>query len=87
MGHEVAERQEGRLEFRGLSATGGYFHNPEETRRLFHGEWLDSGDLAYSAEGEVYVTGRTKRAGREPCQLSRRARPAGYTLLKVESSV
>ena len=60
MGHEVAERQEGRLEFRGPSATGGYFHNPEETRRLFHGEWLDSGDLAYSAEGEVYVTGRTK---------------------------
>lgn len=67
-GYEVAERQEGRLEFRGPSVTTGYFRNPEETRRLFHGEWLDSGDLAYIAEGEVYLTGRVKdiiiRAGR-----------------------
>ena len=60
LGHEVAERQQGRLEFRGPSATSGYLHNPEETRRLFHGEWLDSGDLAYIAEGEVYLTGRAK---------------------------
>ncbi len=68
LGYEVAERQQGRLEFRGPSATSGYLHNPEETRRLFHGEWLDSGDLAYIAEGEVYLTGRAKdiiiRAGR-----------------------
>jgi 1-acyl-sn-glycerol-3-phosphate acyltransferase len=68
MGYEVAERQEGRLEFRGPSVTSGYFRNPEETRRLFHGEWLDSGDLAYIVGGDVYVTGRVKdiiiRAGR-----------------------
>jgi 1-acyl-sn-glycerol-3-phosphate acyltransferase len=68
LGHEVAERQQGRLEFCGPSATNGYLHNPEETRRLFHGEWLDSGDLAYIAAGEVYITGRVKdmiiRAGR-----------------------
>ena len=67
-GFEVAERQEGRVEFCGPSATSGYFHNPEETRRLFRGTWLDAGDLAYMASGEVYITGRTKdliiRAGR-----------------------
>lgn len=67
-GYEVAERQVGRLEFWGPSTTSGYFRNPEETRRLFHGEWLDSGDLAYIAGGDVYPTGRTKdiiiRAGR-----------------------
>jgi acyl-CoA synthetase (AMP-forming)/AMP-acid ligase II len=67
-GFEVAERQEGRVEFCGPSATSGYFHNPEEIRRLFHGTWLDAGNLAYMASGEVYVTGRTKdliiRAGR-----------------------
>ncbi len=67
-GRELPERQEGRLEFRGPSATGGYLHNPEATARLFHGEWLDSEDLAYFAGGEVYITGRTKdviiRAGR-----------------------
>ncbi|HEX8962803.1 MAG TPA: AMP-binding protein, partial [Rhodocyclaceae bacterium] len=59
-GHEVGERIEGRLEFKGPSATRGYFRNPEETRRLFHGDWLDSGDLAYVADGEFFITGRVK---------------------------
>lgn len=59
-GHELPERQEGRLQFRGPSATSGYFHNPEKTRGLFDGSWLDSGDLAYSAEGDIFITGRTK---------------------------
>ena len=67
-GYEAAEREQGRLEFKGPSATSGYFRNPEETHRLFHNGWLDSGDLAYIAEGEVYITGRVKdviiRAGR-----------------------
>ncbi len=67
-GHELGEREEGRLEFRGPSTTSGYFRNPEQTRRLFHGEWLDSGDFAYIAAGDVYLTGRAKdiiiRAGR-----------------------
>jgi 1-acyl-sn-glycerol-3-phosphate acyltransferase len=48
--------------------TGGYFRNPEKTRTLFHGEWAHSGDLAYIANGDVYLTGRVKdviiRAGR-----------------------
>lgn len=67
-GHEVGEREEGRLEFRGPSVTSGYFRNPEQTRRLFRDEWLDSGDLAYTAAGDIYLTGRAKdiiiRAGR-----------------------
>ena len=67
-GYEVAERQEGRLEFQGPSATDGYFRNPAATQSLFHGSWLDSGDLAYVAEGNIYLTGRVKdviiRAGR-----------------------
>lgn len=67
-GHELGEREEGRLEFRGPSTTSGYFRNPEQTRRLFHGEWLDSGDFAYIAAGDIYLTGRAKdiiiRAGR-----------------------
>ncbi|MDH3669848.1 MAG: AMP-binding protein [Gammaproteobacteria bacterium] len=67
-GSEVGDRQEGRLQFRGPSATSGYFRNPEATRRLFNGDWLDSGDLAYTVDGEIYITGRAKdmiiRAGR-----------------------
>ena len=57
---ELPERQEGRLQFRGPSVTSGYFRNPEETRVLFHGDWLDSGDLAYIAGGDVYPTSRVK---------------------------
>ena len=68
MGFELGERREGRLEFRGPSATSGYFRNEKKTRELFHGGWLDSGDRAYMAGGEVYITGRIKdiiiRAGR-----------------------
>ncbi len=67
-GHETGERQEGRLEFKGPSATSGYYRNPEATAELVRGEWRDSGDRAYVAGGEIYVTGRVKdiiiRAGR-----------------------
>ena len=59
-GFELGERQEGRLEFRGPSSTSGYYRNPEETRRLFDGEWLDTGDYAYLAGGEIFLTGRVK---------------------------
>ena len=57
---ELPERQEGQLQFRGPSVTCGYYRNPEKTQELFDGEWADSGDLAYLAEGEVYLTGRVK---------------------------
>jgi 1-acyl-sn-glycerol-3-phosphate acyltransferase len=67
-GQPCEERREGRLEFRGPSATAGYFRNDVKTRELFHDGWLDSGDQAYVANGEVFVTGRIKdiiiRAGR-----------------------
>lgn len=59
-GREVGERMEGRLEFKGPSATRGYFRDPEKTAQLFHDGWLDSGDRAYRAGGDVYVTGRVK---------------------------
>lgn len=61
LGGELPERRLGRLEFRGPSATAGYFNDPEKTRRLHHGSWLDSGDLAYTAGGELYVVGQAER--------------------------
>ena len=57
-GVEVPERTEGRLQFKGPSATKGYFRNEEKTKALFEGEWLESGDRAYIAGGDVYITGR-----------------------------
>jgi 1-acyl-sn-glycerol-3-phosphate acyltransferase len=60
LGHELPERHEGRLEFRGPSATSGYYRNPEATKGLFNGEWLNSGDRAYFAGPDLFITGRVK---------------------------
>lgn len=68
-GNQVPDRTEGFLWFRGPSATSGYFRNPKATEELlpqgpvasdggFH--WVNSGDRAYRAEGEIYPTGRVK---------------------------
>lgn len=59
-GRELGERMEGRLEFRGPSATRGYFRDPQKTAQLFHDGWLDTGDRAYAATGDIYITGRVK---------------------------
>ena len=68
-GNEVPDRTEGFLWFRGPSATSGYYRNPKATEALLPrgpathpGEfaWVDSGDRAYRADGEIYVTGRVK---------------------------
>jgi len=78
-GNEAEERVEGYLWFRGPSVTRGYYRNPAATETLFpqgqaHTEepkefaWVDSGDRAYRAGGEIYITGRVKdiiiKAGR-----------------------
>jgi 1-acyl-sn-glycerol-3-phosphate acyltransferase len=68
-GAEVAERTVGRLVFRGPSTMPGYYRKPEETAAItLPGGWLDSGDLAYRADGELFITGRGKdliiKAGR-----------------------
>jgi acyl carrier protein len=59
-GLELPERAEGQLQFRGPSATSGYYRNPEATRSLFDGPWLNTGDRAYLSEGMLYITGREK---------------------------
>ena len=67
-GQEVADRVEGFLWFRGPSATMGYYRNEEATDALFPVgvpddgtyAWVNSGDKAYRAQNEVYITGRVK---------------------------
>jgi len=68
-GGDVPERVVGRLVFRGPSMTSGYYRRPEATAAIaLPGGWLDSGDLAYRADGEIHVCGRSKdliiKAGR-----------------------
>jgi len=65
---ELPSGQQGRVQFQGPSACSAYYRNPENTRALKHGAWLDSGDLGFLHEGELYLSGRVKdliiRAGR-----------------------
>jgi 1-acyl-sn-glycerol-3-phosphate acyltransferase len=67
-GRELPEREEGHLQFRGPSATVGYFERPAATSELIDDGWLNSGDRAYLAGGDIFMTGRSKdiiiRAGR-----------------------
>src|SRR5581483_5436121 len=67
-GQPVGDRVEGRIEFRGPSVTAGYFRNPDATRAALRDGWMDSGDLGYWADGDLFVTGRQKdliiKAGR-----------------------
>lgn len=65
----VAERRQGRIQFRGTSASPGYYKHPEATSAFVRGDgWRESGDLGYLADGELFVTGRSKdlviKAGR-----------------------
>ena len=60
-GAPVAERMRGRVLFRGPSRTQGYFRNQEATDAVIDAKgWMDSGDLGYFADGEVFITGRMK---------------------------
>lgn len=64
----LPERHVGNLQFRGPSCMQGYYHNPTATQAAYHHGWLDSGDLGYQADGELFITGRRKdliiKAGR-----------------------
>lgn len=68
-GEVLPERREGQLLFRGPSAMKGYFRNRAATEAVTRPNgFLDSGDRAFVAEGEVFITGRAKdliiKAGR-----------------------
>jgi acyl-CoA synthetase (AMP-forming)/AMP-acid ligase II len=45
---------------RGPSIMAGYLHQPERTAAALVDGWLDTGDLGFLHEGELYVCGRTK---------------------------
>ncbi len=68
-GGDLPERREGVLQFRGPSTMQGYYRNAAATEAVAKpGGWVDSGDRAFVADGEVFITGRVKdiviRAGR-----------------------
>ncbi len=58
--NELPERHVGSILLKGPSAMTGYFENPVATHETIHDSWLETGDLGYLADGELYVCGRTK---------------------------
>ncbi len=59
-GAELPERRVGRIFVRGPSIMVGYFGNPAATASAVHNRWLDTGDLGFFADGELFVCGRSK---------------------------
>jgi fatty-acyl-CoA synthase len=56
-GGALAERHVGEIEVRAPSVMEGYLGGQGDP---FHDGWLRTGDVGYIAEGEVFVTGRSK---------------------------
>jgi len=59
--HALAPEQVGRVHLRGVSVMREYFNDPETTRSvLSHDGWLDTGDMGYLKDGDIYIVGRAK---------------------------
>jgi len=56
----VAEGGVGRIWVKGPSITKGYWESPELTANMIHGDWMDTGDLGFFYQGELYIAGRVK---------------------------
>ncbi|MBV8973194.1 MAG: fatty acyl-AMP ligase [Sphingomonadaceae bacterium] len=59
-GAVLADRHIGRLFVSGLGIMAGYFRDPEATAACLADGWLDTGDMAYLADGYAYIVGRAK---------------------------
>ena len=60
-GRLLPERHVGTLYLRGPSVMSGYFGNENATGEVLSDDgWLNTGDLAYLSENNIYITGRQK---------------------------
>lgn len=59
-GAPVDERVVGRIYIKGPSLTPGYFSDTDASRAMYHGDWLDTGDMGYYLDGQIVITGRAK---------------------------
>jgi fatty-acyl-CoA synthase len=60
-GNALEDWHSGVIHLRGPSIMSGYFNLPEETSHALCGEgWLNTGDIGYSVDGVLTITGRKK---------------------------
>ncbi len=60
LGHPLPAGRVGRIWVRGPSLMDGYLGRPEATARVVVEGWLDTGDVGFLSDGELYLTGRAK---------------------------
>ena len=58
--NQIRISERGEIQVKGENVMAGYYHNDEQNRNAFDGEWLCTGDLGYIKTGELYITGRIK---------------------------
>ncbi|MCB9624307.1 MAG: fatty acyl-AMP ligase, partial [Sandaracinus sp.] len=59
-GNALPERRVGQVVARGPSVTKGYYDNADATAEALKDGWLQTGDLGYFADGNLYICGRMK---------------------------
>lgn len=60
-GTVLADNTTGHIYIRGENVTRGYYREPELNQELItHDGWLNTGDLGFVREGQLYITGRAK---------------------------
>jgi fatty-acyl-CoA synthase len=59
-GRDVSDRVVGEIAIRSDSLLSEYFNRPDLSSTSFRDGWFCTGDLGYTVEGELFVTGRKK---------------------------
>ncbi|GAB4265023.1 MAG: fatty acyl-AMP ligase [Deferrisomatales bacterium] len=60
-GRALPDRQCGTIFVRGPSVMTGYFGDPASTREVLSDDgWLNTGDVGYTVDGDIVITGRQK---------------------------
>lgn len=59
-GRQLTEGRVGTIVVQGPSVTSGYYNDAETSTRTIRDNWLDTGDLGFIYQGNLYITGRSK---------------------------
>ncbi|MES2094890.1 MAG: AMP-dependent synthetase/ligase [Actinomycetota bacterium] len=60
-GVSVRIADDGEIQAKGINVFEGYWKNPEETAKVFDGEWFKTGDIGeFDEDGYLSITGRKK---------------------------
>jgi fatty-acyl-CoA synthase len=59
-GEELADGEVGHILIRGPSVMKGYYKDPDATAKVLRHGWLWTGDLGYTKDKHLFVTGRAK---------------------------